>query len=72
MSAVMGLMLIINALAFFGGAACRNRAGLSRSTQCRKLLRSFGRSWVERVIPIQRQTTFLAWPGVSFDEISFA
>jgi hypothetical protein len=73
MSAVMGLALIVSGFSFFGGAACINRGGVSRRAKCRRLLRSFGSSWPERLIPIQRTTTFLAWPDVSFDDdVSFA
>ena len=31
-----------------------------------KLMQSFGNTIFERLIPIQEETTFLAWPGVSW------
>ena len=33
-----------------------------------KFILSFGNNWFERLIPIQKKTTFLAWPGVSWDD----
>ena len=33
-----------------------------------KFMLSFGENWFQRLIPIQRKTTFLAWPGVCWDD----
>jgi hypothetical protein len=33
-----------------------------------RLLRSFGEHWWERIVPVQRRLTPLAWPGVTCDE----
>ena len=42
--------------------------GRKRSLKIRRYLETFGDVWWERLIPIQRHTTFLAWPGVSWDD----
>jgi hypothetical protein len=70
-SAIMSVVLMISGCSFFYDAGDAKTPRISRLAQCRKLLRSFGRTWPERLIPLQRQTTFLAWPGVSFDDEIF-
>ena len=41
--------------------------GRTRRVRWNRYMMTFGDRWWKRVIPIQRETTFLAWPGVSWD-----
>jgi len=37
----------------------------------KKYMNSFGKTWVERLIPVQHFTTFLAWPGVNWEDLEY-
>ncbi|OHT14561.1 DHHC zinc finger domain containing protein [Tritrichomonas foetus] len=39
---------------------------LPRSIRFHKFLKSFGKNWYSRMLPIANNTTLLAWPGVSW------
>lgn len=81
-SNILELVLAVYALAvgvsmlLFGGATflqgmsvgeIKKIDGSMRSLRLQKYLTAFGDTWFERLIPIQRHATFLAWPGVSWD-----
>jgi hypothetical protein len=67
-SAFMGIALFVMAITFLCGAGCTETVPVSRSAHFRRFMRTFGRSWWERLLPIQRTATVLAWPGVSWDD----
>jgi hypothetical protein len=65
-SGILGIMM-----PFFGASfMCENMLGqkVGKERKLHKIFRSFGKRWWEKLIPIQTSTTFLAWPGVSWDE----
>jgi hypothetical protein len=69
-SAVMGISLIIIGFSFLCDAACQKKKNIQ---EIRAFFQTFGKSWWLRLLPIQKETTFLAWPGVVWDkEIAFA
>jgi hypothetical protein len=71
MSAFFGISLLLIAIVFFCEASCSGNSIFSRTARFRKLLQSFGSSWPARLLPIQRKTTFLAWPGIDWDDTYF-
>jgi hypothetical protein len=71
MSGFMGLSLLGMATGFANGSFCGPR--VSRRDGFHRMIRAFGKSWIERLLPIQRESTFLAWPDVDWDgAVSFA
>jgi hypothetical protein len=72
-----GLVLFFICVAFGVEAAAKNMAdarrwqpgGVGRQLRFREWVRSFGERWWMRVLPLPTGTTFLAWPGVMWDDI---
>lgn len=42
-------------------------SGRTRKARWSRYMMTFGDRWWKRIIPIQKRTTFLAWPGISWD-----
>jgi hypothetical protein len=58
---------------FIEDAFAGQKKDVARSTWMGTLFRSFGKRWYEKVLPLQKDTTVLAWPGVNWDSgITFA
>jgi hypothetical protein len=73
MSAVMGIGLLIMCGSFIGDSTFPGKPNVPRMILLRSLLKSFGKTWYQRLLPVQRDTTLLAWPGVVWDDqVSFA
>jgi hypothetical protein len=41
---------------------------VGKSLSFRSYLTAFGKTWRDRLIPVQREATWLAWPGVRWEE----
>lgn len=69
---VLGLMLGIFGISFlFGGvdgsAVTRQISFQAMKIKISKIWKTFGDKWYEKLIPIQKESTNLAWPGVTWD-----
>jgi hypothetical protein len=65
-AAILGVIMPIVGCGLIGGVFGRG-GGESGKANWRKEWRSFGAKWWWKLVPIQRETTALAWPGVAWD-----
>jgi hypothetical protein len=67
-SSIFALIMPFVGVSFLWGNGREPAFPGQKKLKWKKLWQSFGDSWWERIIPIQRRSTPLAWPGVCWDE----
>ena len=66
---ILGIILFIFGVSFFVGGFdyMSYRTPISKKIAFRRLLRTFGDTWFEKILPIQKHISEYAWPGVDWD-----
>ncbi|OHT17281.1 DHHC zinc finger domain containing protein [Tritrichomonas foetus] len=72
-SLIMGLMIMGFGVSFCSGsvdeiAAIDKIHGRSKTVALSRLWSTFGENWWNRIIPVQKNSTELAWPGVNWED----